>query len=166
MGTTAWERSTSSRDGRDILLEGLDEPLQTENLGVDGLDYNTTDRRRGRDRRERSGCGWRRGCKASQQHQAIHKGNGEEDRRSERIGGKKKTHPYEKQEMRSVLLQFIPYKNRNEWGKTKRLMFGGSPVLLEGDVRDRQFANNVTGVVVQLGRNNEKWETRVGVGNV
>lgn len=34
-------------------------------------------------------------------------------------------------------------------------MFGGSPVLLEGDVKDRQFANNVTGVVVQLGRNSE-----------
>jgi len=45
-------------------------------------------------------------------------------------------------------------------------MFGGNPVLLEGDLGDRQFANNVTGVVVQLGRNSEKWETRVGVGNV
>jgi len=113
LGTTPWERSTSSRDERDILLEGLDEPLETENLGINGLDYNTTGRRRGRDRRERNGCGRRRSCKASQQHRVNHKGNGEEDRRSERIGGKKKTHPYEKQEMRSVLLQFVPYKNRN-----------------------------------------------------
>lgn len=42
--------------------------------------------------------------------------------------------------------------------KTKKLMFGRSPVLLEGDVRDRRFAGNVIRVLVQLGRNSGEWE--------
>lgn len=32
-------------------------------------------------------------------------------------------------------------------------MFGGSPVLLGGTVRDRRFAGNVNRVLVQLGKN-------------
>jgi len=64
--------------------------------------------------------------------------------------------------MRSIPLQFVPY--RAGTGKYEKTNDWGSPVLLEGDARDRQFANNVT-VVVQLGGNNKKRETPI-MGNV
>jgi len=97
-----------------MLLEDLDEPLKTENLGVGGLDlqYN-------RPGRERNGCGRRKSCKASQQHRANHKGKREEDRRSERIGGKKKTYPYEKRSRKCEAYRFNLYLTRTGMGGRK-----------------------------------------------
>lgn len=130
--------------------EFLNEPLKMESLGVGGLDlqYN---------RLEEGSLGE---MITDREGEAVKHANSTEritlkerkERRSERVCKKKNASVREtKQEMRSIPLQFAPYKSQN--GEDKRLMSGErSPVLLLKGVRDRRFESNITRIAVQLGR--------------
>lgn len=103
----------------------------------------------------------RMGGEAAEQVNSIErttKGRGKTGDPSELVG-RKRTHPYEKGSRKCEAYRFNLYLTGLEQGNTKRLMFGEPST--PRDARDRQFANDVTEVMVQLGRNNKKplWGT-------